>query len=122
MSEITEVPGYGTKGIWQGHEVALGRASWLGALAVARTAAWLTVGDAPAQAFEFTDRLRDGAAAAVTGLLQAGKEVYLMSGDTTAAVEEMARPAGHRRIGWPRRCRQTRLRGCRPWPRLANGC
>lgn len=94
VSEITEVPGYGTKGIWQGHEVALGRASWLGALAVARTAAWLKVGDAPAQAFEFIDRLRDGAEAAVTGLLQAGKEVYLMSGDTTAAVEEMARRLG----------------------------
>jgi len=88
---ITEVPGYGTRGVWQGQEVALGRASWLGARALSRTAAWLKVGDADAQAFEFTDRLRDGAEQAVAGLLQDGKEVYLMSGDTTQAVEEMAR-------------------------------
>jgi len=91
VSEIAEVPGYGTKGVWQGQEVRLGRARWLGAEALSRTAAWLKVGDAPATAFEFTDRLRDGAEEAVAGLLAAGKDVYLMSGDTTLAVEEMAR-------------------------------
>ncbi len=90
VGEITEVPGYGTKGVWQGQEVALGRASWLGAEALSRTAAWLRVGDSPATAFEFSDRLREGAQEAVAELLKAGKEVYLMSGDTTPAVEEMA--------------------------------
>ena len=94
VAEITEVPGYGTKGVWQGQEVALGRASWLGAEALSRTAAWLKVGEAPARAFEFTDRLREGAQEAVAGLLKAGKEVYLMSGDTTPAVEDMARRLG----------------------------
>src|SRR5690606_28764994 len=31
VRDITEVPGYGTKGRWNGLEVALGRGSWLGA-------------------------------------------------------------------------------------------
>ena len=94
VDEITEVPGYGTRGIWQGREVRLGRATWVDAPRITRTAAWLKVGDGAPQAFEFTDRLRDGAEAAVAALKAAGKDVYLMSGDTTAAVEEMAARLG----------------------------
>ena len=40
--------------------------------------------------FTFADRLRDGAAEAVQALRDAGKTVYLMSGDTTQAVEALA--------------------------------
>lgn len=90
VTGLTEVPGYGTRGQWQGHEVFLGRASWVGAPQIARTAAWLKVGEEPPQAFEFTDRLRAGAERAVRDLIAAGKQVYLMSGDTTPAVEAMA--------------------------------
>lgn len=94
VEDITEVPGYGTRGRWQGREVRLGRAAWVDAPRLARTAAWLRVGDGTPQAFEFTDRLRDGAEAAIAALRDAGKDVYLMSGDTTPAVEEMARRLG----------------------------
>ncbi|KAA0917482.1 cadmium-translocating P-type ATPase [Aquicoccus porphyridii] len=94
VEDITEVPGYGTRGRWQGREVRLGRAAWVEAPRLARTAAWLRVGDETLQAFEFTDRLRDGAEAAIAALKDAGKDVYLMSGDTTPAVEEMARRLG----------------------------
>ncbi|MDU8928125.1 heavy metal translocating P-type ATPase [Alisedimentitalea sp. MJ-SS2] len=94
VEEITEVPGYGTKGTWQGREVRLGRATWVNAPSISRTAAWLKVGDEDSQAFEFTDRLREGAEQAIAALKEAGKEVYLMSGDTTAAVEAMAARLG----------------------------
>ncbi|WP_371225556.1 heavy metal translocating P-type ATPase [Roseovarius sp. 2305UL8-3] len=94
VTSITEVPGYGTKGLWKGNEVRLGRASWTGAEPLAQTATHLAIeGRAPA-AFEFTDRLRDGAEQAVQALMDSGKTVYLMSGDTTPAVEALANRLG----------------------------
>ena len=90
LSDVTEVPGYGTSGTWQGRRVRLGRAAWVGGTATDQTAAWLQIGDAPPQAFLFTDRLRDGAAEAVAAFRQSGLKVILMSGDTTAAVESLA--------------------------------
>jgi Cu2+-exporting ATPase len=94
VDAITEVPGYGTKGRWQGQDVFLGRASWVGATPLNRTAAWLKIGaDAP-QPFEFTDRLRSGAEQAVQALIADGKEVHLISGDSTPAVEDMANRLG----------------------------
>ena len=94
VAEITEVPGYGTKGQWTGQEVRLGRASWTGAEPCARTATHLSIAGGAAQAFEFTDRLRDGAQEAVAALIDSGKKVYLMSGDTTPAVEALANRLG----------------------------
>ncbi len=87
---LTEVPGYGTEATWQGRRVRLGRGAWVGAPARAQTTAWLSVeGEAP-QPFSFADRLRDGAEEAVKALLDSGKDVILMSGDATGAVEELA--------------------------------
>ncbi len=91
---ITEVPGYGTQGMWQGREIRLGRAAWTGGGQSAMTASWLRVGDGPAQAFTFEDSLRAGAEEAVRALKEAGKEVILISGDGTAAVEALARRLG----------------------------
>ena len=51
-----------------GPGVRLGRAAWVGGGQSSLTAAWLRLGDAPAQAFTFTDRLREGAEQAVAGL------------------------------------------------------
>ena len=91
VEDITEVPGHGTQGRWRDRTVRLGRAAWTGGGQSELTSAWLQVGDGPAQAFTFTDSLRDGAEEAVRGLVEAGKRVILMSGDTTAAVEALAR-------------------------------
>jgi Cu2+-exporting ATPase len=90
VTEVTEVPGYGTEGQFDGQQVRLGRASWVRASQGAQTAAWLSVGGAPARAFVFTDALRPGAAEAIEALRAAGKDVLLMSGDTTGAVEALA--------------------------------
>ncbi len=94
LTEVTEVPGHGTQGVWRGQEVRLGRATWVGGGQTDMTAAWLRVGDGPAQVFCFTDRLRDGAEDAVSALKDAGFKVVMLSGDTTPAVEALANRLG----------------------------
>ncbi|WP_320177883.1 heavy metal translocating P-type ATPase [Roseovarius pacificus] len=90
VSDVTEVPGYGTRGSLNGQEVRLGRASWTGAEGRTETATFLSRGTGVPVPFTFADRLRDGAAEAVQALRDAGKTVYLMSGDMTQAVEALA--------------------------------
>ncbi|MGB0914056.1 MAG: heavy metal translocating P-type ATPase, partial [Phaeobacter italicus] len=90
VENVTEVPGYGTEGVWQGRRVRLGRAAWVGAGQGAQTAAWLSVGEAAPRAFLFSDALRPGAAEAVRALQEAGKDVVLISGDTTDVVQRLA--------------------------------
>ena len=94
VTGITEVPGHGTQGLWQGRRVRLGRAAWVGGGSSDLTATWLAVGDGPAQVFTFADSLRDGAEETVSALIKAGKRVILISGDSTAAVEALARRLG----------------------------
>ena len=78
-----------------GRRVRLGRAAWLGADQGSQTAAWLDTGEGAApRGFLFHDALRPGAAEAVAQLHAAGKEVLLISGDTTAAVEDLAQRLG----------------------------
>ncbi len=94
VSDIEEVPGYGTQGRIGDRLVRLGRAAWIGAQPLAQTSAFLSIGEGPARAFTFSDSLRDGAEEAVQGLLDAGKEVLLVSGDSTGAVEALAQRLG----------------------------
>ncbi len=94
VADLTEVPGYGTQGTWQGQRVRLGRAAWTGATPGAETAAWLAIGDAAPRAFTFTDRLRPGAANAVQHLMRQGKRVILISGDTEPVVAALATRLG----------------------------
>ncbi|MCD9148130.1 heavy metal translocating P-type ATPase [Pseudophaeobacter flagellatus] len=95
VSTLQEHPGYGTEGLFQGRRVRLGRAAWLGAEQGGQTAAWLDRGDGTApRAFLFHDALRPGAAQAVAQLQAAGKEVLLISGDTSAAVADLATRLG----------------------------
>ncbi|MDX1785948.1 MAG: heavy metal translocating P-type ATPase [Roseovarius sp.] len=94
VSEIEEVPGYGTRGIWQGQVVRLGRASWVGAVPLAVTASYLQVGEGAPISLQFEDRLRDGAADTVAQFIARGFEVYLISGDSAPSVEAMAERLG----------------------------
>ena len=94
VSDLTEVPGYGTRALWNGAEVRLGRASWTGAEAGAGTATHLALPGQPPVTFHFTDRLRPGAEAAVAALIKDGKQVHLISGDTTPAVKALAERLG----------------------------
>jgi P-type Cu2+ transporter len=57
------------------------------------TATYLSIGNM-VHTFRFTDQLRTGARAAVDALKSQGKAIKLVSGDTTAAVEAIARQLG----------------------------
>ncbi len=97
VSDLREVPGYGTEAVLQGRRVRLGRGAWVGvATSVTQTATWLDPGDGAPVAVRFTDALRPGAQAVVDALRAAGKEVILISGDATAAVEDLATRLGIR--------------------------
>ena len=94
VTDLTEVPGYGVEGLWQGSRVRLGRAAWVGAAAPDVTATFLDVRDGAPRVFRFTDTLREGAAQTVAALQSAGKRVILLSGDTKGAVEAFAARIG----------------------------
>ncbi len=93
VDDITEQPGYGIEGFWQGQRVRLGRAGWVGADARAMTAAYLGIGDRT-RTFTFADQLRPGAAEVVQALQAQGKAVRLMSGDVPGAVADLAQRLG----------------------------
>ncbi|WP_042247231.1 heavy metal translocating P-type ATPase, partial [Paracoccus sp. PAMC 22219] len=90
VDAITEHPGAGIEGQWQGQTVRLGRADWVGAPEAVITATCLQIGAQNPVTFGFADRLRPGAAEAVAGLKALGLRVILMSGDTPAPVADLA--------------------------------
>ena len=94
LNDVREVPGYGIEAQLEGQTVRLGRAEWVGATPVAQTATYLVIGDDAPLAFAFTDQLRPGAAEAVAALKAQGKDVRLISGDTEAAVLDLAARVG----------------------------
>ena len=90
IEELREVPGYGIEGRWKGQRVRLGRADWCGGETLDVTASYLCTGEGRPRAFTFADRLRPGAAEAVSGLRAQGLRVRLISGDTEGAVRDLA--------------------------------
>jgi len=94
LTANTEHPGFGVEGTFNGQTVRLGRASWTGATPEPQTATYLQIGDATPRALRFTDHLRDGAAQAVTDLQKQGLTVILLSGDSPAAVADIAARTG----------------------------
>ena len=93
IHDLTEVPGYGVEGRYDGQCVRLGRAAWVGAQAEAVTAAYLAIGD-DTRSFCFADQLRPGAEAVVRGLQDQGKQVWLISGDVPEVVRDLAQRLG----------------------------
>ena len=90
LTNLREVPGYGTEATFEGRRVRLGRASWVGAEQSVQTTAWLETGDTALKPFVFTDALRPDAAKAVSSLQDTGKRVLLLSGDAKPAVQALA--------------------------------
>ncbi|WP_371055225.1 heavy metal translocating P-type ATPase [Rhodosalinus sp. K401] len=90
IEALAEVPGHGTEARWQGRRVRLGRADWVGAETGVTTAAWLSIEGRDPVAFTFTDRLREGAEAAVDALRADGMRILLFSGDSAAPVRDLA--------------------------------
>ncbi len=90
VTGVTEVPGSGIGGVWQGQPVRLGRADWVGAAADDTTATHLRIGTDPPVTFRFDDTPRPGAAQAIRGLRALGLTVLLMSGDSPGPVNALA--------------------------------
>ncbi|ABL69939.1 heavy metal translocating P-type ATPase [Paracoccus denitrificans] len=96
LQDLREVPGHGISGVWQGREVRLGRADWLGARHGEATlsASWLSLGQGAPIRLEFSDRLRPGAEACVARIVASGRRVMLLSGDAAPVVQDLARRLG----------------------------
>lgn len=94
LDEVAEVPGRGVQAMWRGTRVRLGRANWVGTEPLDVTAAYLAIGANPPRAIAFADRLRDGAAEAVSAFQAQGKRVKLISGDVPGAVSDLAARLG----------------------------
>lgn len=92
VCNVSERPGYGLEGTWNGLSIRLGRANWVGTEQqhAAGPSTYLKIGDAEPIAFVFQDSLRAGAKEAIEGLLAQGTEVHLLSGDTDSAVQLLA--------------------------------
>ncbi|SLN34027.1 heavy metal translocating P-type ATPase [Roseisalinus antarcticus] len=88
LTEVTEVPGHGVEGFWEGRRVRLGRAGWVGAQG---SGTMIAIEGAPPVALEFRDRLRPGAKALLSAL---DLPVMLLSGDAEGPVRALARDLG----------------------------
>ena len=93
LEDLTEVPGYGIEARQNGQIVRLGRADWCGAVPVAATATYLKTATGTS-AFTFSDQPRPGSGALIAALRAQGKSVHLLSGDTAAAVKDLAERLG----------------------------
>ena len=94
VTDLSEKPGFGVEGDWQGKTVRLGRAAWVGAQGGDVTATYLKIGDAEPLAVNFTDTIRLGAAQTIAALKAQGMRVVLMSGDTEGSVSRLATALG----------------------------
>ncbi|RVT82823.1 cadmium-translocating P-type ATPase [Rhodobacteraceae bacterium CCMM004] len=91
VADISEHPGQGLMGRWQGREVRLGSPAWTGA---AGSGPHLSLGDGAAVPLPLESRLRDGARALVDAFRAQGLKIEMISGDAADAVAEVARALG----------------------------
>ena len=94
VTDVREFPGYGIAGSWNGADVRLGRASWVGIEGTGNSSSFLRLGREGLQEFRFTDRLRPSARQCVQELESLGATVILLSGDAATVVEATAGELG----------------------------
>lgn len=96
--DLREEPGQGLEAVdEQRRRWRLGAAAWVGAdaRATAATAScWLACDDQPLARFDFDERLRDDARAAVAALRADGMRIELLSGDAPARAQRLAAELG----------------------------
>lgn len=92
--DVTEHPGCGVEGLWNGTPVRLGRASWMGLVQGTGLSACFQVGQADPVRLAFDETLRPDAAACVAALRARGLDVRIMSGDGILAVQKVAARLG----------------------------
>lgn len=94
VTDVTEHPGCGVEGLWNGTSVRLGRATWMGLPQGEGLSACFQIGRAEPLRLSFDEELRADAAACVAALLARGLDVRIMSGDGALAVEKIAARLG----------------------------
>lgn len=110
VADVEAEAGQGLRGVVAGREVAVGRPDWIAALAgsipapfVRSLARFAAEGHTPvavavdgrvAAVLAFGDRLRDDSADLVAALQEAGRAVYLLSGDHPSVVRRAAAALG----------------------------
>ncbi|MEO0866225.1 MAG: HAD-IC family P-type ATPase, partial [Pseudomonadota bacterium] len=95
VTGITEYPGRGTEGRWNGAPVRLGRAGWAGPVDDGETlSTWLDLGAGGMHRITFADSLRPGTADTVAALKAVGLRVEMLSGDRDGPVARTAENAG----------------------------
>ncbi|MGZ9810168.1 heavy metal translocating P-type ATPase [Pseudoroseicyclus sp. H15] len=92
ITELTERPGDGVEGLYEGRRVRLGRGDWIGATGEA--AVWLDSGAGAPLPFDMGEALRPDAAETLAALSRAGLPATLLSGDRPGAVARMAERLG----------------------------
>jgi len=90
LDDIREHPGLGVEATYQGETLRLGRADWVGA----KTSPAFKIGTAPAIALQYSETLREGAQACVTGFVQGNLAPRILSGDTAVATSRLAHTLG----------------------------
>ena len=90
LSKVLEQPAAGVSGEYKGKVVRLGSAEFVGTDLNDQHGAWLRIGDQAPVYLPLVAHLREGAAEAVTALIQNGQEVHLISGDGVAATRTLA--------------------------------
>ncbi|MEM0945549.1 MAG: heavy metal translocating P-type ATPase, partial [Pseudomonadota bacterium] len=93
VSEITEQPGFGVEGVWQGTPVRLGRPGWAGAEADDSSGVGLSI-DGEITHFEMAETLRPGAVGTCRSLKSRGLDLAILSGDRAPAVKRIAAQTG----------------------------
>ncbi|UXU76378.1 MULTISPECIES: heavy metal translocating P-type ATPase [unclassified Paracoccus (in: a-proteobacteria)] len=96
LTDLREVPGHGVRGLFEGRELRLGRADWVGAEhgEAPLSASWLSLREGPPLRLEFSDRLRPGAEECIRGLVSQGMRLMLLSGDAIPVVRDLAARLG----------------------------
>jgi Cu2+-exporting ATPase len=98
LRAVRELPGLGLEGVDEtGCHWRLGSAAWTNASGngnARATQSWLSRDGLPLARFEFDERLRDDAAAAVKALQDDGVQVHLLSGDEPARARRLALALG----------------------------
>ena len=93
LTDVTERPGCGVRGIWRGQHVALGRAAWLG-----QTEGDLTLMVGPEHVpLSSEQKILDGAETLVSGLNALQMPAEIVSGDTEANTAALAKRIGFAR-------------------------
>jgi Cu2+-exporting ATPase len=96
VESLTELPGKGLSGIYEGQIVKFGSARFVGIndTRTALSTSWLKIGKAAPVPFIFQDTLRDDAASTIRALKKQGLRAEMLSGDDKAVASETAQALG----------------------------